>query len=149
MLTGGNYYGLQLTNQGPATTTAYYYVTLLSSGSFAGAALTIYPTAAQATYFSCQEGAVQFQAPAAARLSGGITVVTTDTHVAGNLGVSPAINSDVVLTIYGAGKALGSVTLPAGQTSVPFDFKVESTHPLASDDAGAFLAEHAPPPAQA
>ncbi|HEX6639773.1 MAG TPA: hypothetical protein VF215_01605, partial [Thermoanaerobaculia bacterium] len=65
----------------------------------------------------------------------GITVVTPNQEVAGTIGVSPAINVDAVLTIYGAGQQLGSVTLQAGQTSTPFHFDLPSGSGLSQEAA--------------
>jgi hypothetical protein len=129
------YYSLQFTTQGTASTTAYYYVTVIGTASqFDGGAVSIYPTAAQSTWVSAQSTSFQFQAPSA-RLSAGITVVTPNQEVTGTIGVSPAINVDAVLSIYGAGNQLGSVTLKAGETSMPFHFDVPSGSGMDQDQA--------------
>ena len=122
-----NYYPMQLTTAGTFSGSAYFYVSVIgSSATFEGAAVTIYPSNAQATWFSFSTQSLQFQSPAA-RLGAGTTVVTSDSNVPGTLGVSPAINVATTLTLYGAGgQPLGSVTLPAGQTSIPFRFNVGS-----------------------
>ena len=140
------YYSLQFTSQGAASSTAYYYVSVVGSQSqFDGAAISIYPSAAQTTWVSAQSTSFQFQAPAG-RMSAGITVVTPNQEVAGTIGVSPAINVDAVLTIYGAGQQLGSVTLKAGQTSTPFHFDLPSGSGLNQDAAQEALAKVAGKP---
>jgi hypothetical protein len=55
----------------------------------------------------------------------------------------------VVLNLYGAGSSpIGSITLEAGQTSVPFDFSVQPDQALGSEaKAGSFLENAEPKPA--
>lgn len=79
-------------------------------------------------------------------MSAGITVVTPNQEVAGTIGVSPAINADAVLTIYGAEQQLGSVTLKAGQTSTPFHFDLPSGSGLNQDAAHEAMAKVAGKP---
>ncbi|HEY0158036.1 MAG TPA: hypothetical protein VGF28_12185 [Thermoanaerobaculia bacterium] len=139
------YYGMRLSTAG-ASSAAYMYVTLVSDGDFDGAAVTLHPTAANTTWFSYQDKSVQMQLPALASLSAGITVVTGAQNIAGTLGVSPAIDVDTVLILYGT-SALGEVTLPAGQTSVPFDFPVQPDRALSgANAAGTFLTDAEPKP---
>jgi hypothetical protein len=139
------YYSLQLSTQGASSSSAYFYVTVMgSTAQFDGAGISVYPSQAQTTYFSYQSQSVQFQAPAA-RLAGGITVVTPNQEVVGTMGVSPAINVDTVLSIYGT-SALGSVTLKAGQTSVPFHFDLPNGSGLNPGDAQDVLAKVAGKP---
>jgi len=140
------YYGLRLGTGGPSTA-AYMYVTLMSDGDFDGAAATLHPSAANTTWFSYQDKSVQLQLPALNSLSVGITVVTDASRVAGTLGVSPALNVDAVLVFFGT-SALGEVILPAGETSVPFDFPVQPDQALnGAAAAGAFLTQNEPRPA--
>ena len=143
-----NYYSMQVSTQGTASSTAFYYVNVLSPGALAGSAVTIYPTVAQATWFSYQQNSLQFQSPAG-RASAGATVVTDSPRVGGTLGVSPAINVATVLSLYGAGGLIGSVTLQAGQTSVPFDFQVSGSDSIAEGDVEESLKKVAPKPEEA
>ena len=53
--------------------------------------------------------------PRYARDDGGTVDATT--NVAGNIIVSPALNVDFNVQLWGRGKVLGSYTVPAGQTS--------------------------------
>jgi hypothetical protein len=137
------YYGIRVNTSSPSTAT-YLYVTLTSSGDFDGAAAMLHPTAANTVWFSYQDKSVQMQLPALSNLSAGITVVTGGINVAGTLGVSPAINTDVVLTLSGV-KPIGAVTLKAGETSVDFDFKVTPVESLPDGGSG-FLQQAAPQP---
>ncbi len=143
-----NYYSLQVLTQGSASSTAFYYVNVLSPGALEGAAVTMYPSAAQATWFGYQQNSLQFQAPAG-RASAGATVVTDSPRVGGSLGVSPAINVDTVLNLYGAANLIGTVTLPAGQTSIPFDFQVSESDAIQKGDLEASLKKLAPQPEEA
>jgi hypothetical protein len=143
-----NYYSIQVTTQGTTSSTAFYYVNVLSPGAFAGSAVTLYPSAPQATWFGYQENSLQFQAPSG-RASAGATVVTDSPRVGGTLGVSPAINVDTVLSLWGATNLIGSVTLPAGQTSIPFDFQVSSADAIQKGDLEAALQKVAPKPEEA
>ena len=138
------YYGFRVNTTGPAAQ-AYLYVTLISQGDFDGAAVTIQPSGTHTTWFSYQDKSVQMQLPPTSAVSAGITIVTGSPNVAGTLGVSPPIVSDVVLTFYGT-TALGSVTLPAGQSSIPFDFPVKPDLALAEAAADAFIADAEPKP---
>jgi hypothetical protein len=124
------YYSFNLTSSGTASSSAYYYVSLVANeNSYDGAAITIYPSSASSTYVSYQSASVSFQAPPA-RIAGGITVVANAPEIAGTLGASPAVNVDQVLKLYGPSGLIGTVTLPAGKTSVPFDFHVSTTDGL-------------------
>ena len=138
------YYGFRVNTTGPAAQ-AYLYVTLISQGDFDGAAVTIQPSGTHTTWFSYQDKSVQMQLPPTSAVSAGITIVTGSPNVAGTLGISPPIVSDVVLTFYGT-TALGSVTLPAGQSSIPFDFPVKPDLALAEAAADAFIADAEPKP---
>jgi hypothetical protein len=142
-----NYYSLQVTTQGSASSTAFYYVNVLSPAALAGSAVTLYPSAPQATWFSYQSTSLQFQAPSG-RASAGATVITDASRVAGTLGVSPGISVATVLNLYGAGGLIGSVTLQAGQTSIPFDFEVSSEASVGEGNAATALEEYAPQPTE-
>lgn len=136
-----NYYGLSLTTGGTANTSAYYYVSITQgSGTYDGAAVTLYPTGVSATYFNYRSTSIQWQAPPS-RVSLGATVVTGGSNIVGVLGASPALNVDITLTCFGG----GSVTLPAGQTEVPFNFQVSASQALA-DEGTDFMAKEAAKP---
>jgi hypothetical protein len=134
-----NYYGFSFGTNGTATNTAFYYITLHSQGAIDGFGITIYPSAANTTYVNTRATSVQWQSPAA-RLSGGLTIVTGAANINGVIGVSPAINVPFTMT----GPA-GSVTVPAGQTEVPFNFTVSASEALSGGGAD-FLAKEAPKP---
>ncbi len=146
MLVGDNYYGVRVTTGG-ATTTAYFWVTLASAGALDGAAVTIYPTAAQPAYFNYRDNSVQWQAAAAQSVAAGTTVVTSASLVAGQLGVSPAQNVATTLTLLGAGgKPLGTVVVQPGESSADFSFTVSPSESLGADDAAALIQQSATRP---
>jgi hypothetical protein len=145
MAIGENYYGMQIMTTG-SSSTAFFYVNLMSDGAFGGSAISMAPTATQATYFSYNPASVQFNAPAALSVSGGMNVITSANQVAGTLGVSPAIASDTILTLFGSSGTIGSVTLRAGLTAMPFDFRVTASEGFPDEDAASFVTKHAPRP---
>lgn len=124
-----NYYGFSLSTSGPTTSAAYYWVSLAQGAAYDGAAITIYPGNTNPTYFNYRSNSLQWQA-APGRITAGMTVVTSGSNIAGTLGVSPAVNVDITLLCYGAASQIGSVTLPAGQTEVAFNFPVTPSESL-------------------
>jgi hypothetical protein len=138
------YYGFSLSSGGTTNTSAYYYVSITQgSGSYDGAAVTVYPKSTSATYFNYRSSSLQWQAPPS-QLSAGMTVVTGGSNIIGVLGASPAINVDVTLICSGNAGQIGSVTLTAGQTEMPFNFQVSSGQSLG--ETNDFLAKHAARP---
>lgn len=78
----------------------------------------------------------QLQFPAARYISGSVTIVTDAPVISGNFIVSPAINSNATLTLYGAGnQQLGTATLSAGQTSLSFSWKVSADKAMSEVEA--------------
>ena len=132
------YYGFSLSTAGSTTGTAYYYVTVDQGVSYDGASVTVYPTNAVPSYFNYRSNSVQWQA-AAGRLTAGMTVVTGANNIAGVLGASPALNVALTLTCYGGGGTIGSVTLPAGQSEIPFNFPVNPSESIQSGGGQEFL----------
>ena len=142
-----SYYGFTINTGGNANTTAYYYATITNgSGEFDGAAVTMYPTAEQATYVNYRSNSLQWQSPAA-RVSAGMTVVTSGSSITGVLGVSPGINVPLTLVCSGSSGPIGTVALSPGQTEVPFNFHVTPAESIGGSDD--FLAKNAPRPESA
>jgi hypothetical protein len=95
------------------------------------------PVNAQSTYVNVYETAVQSQgSPADVTL--GAAIDSSD-PVTGSIMASPPTNVDVVVTLYGQGKVLGTYTLPAGQTSGDFSFQVNSADAIPQGDVKAAL----------
>jgi hypothetical protein len=138
-----NYYGFSFSLGGTASTSAYYYISVTSGSVYAGAAVTIYPGNTSPAYFAYRENSVQWQA-APGRITAGMTVGTEGTSIQGVLGISPAINVDATLVCYGGNGQIGSVTLPAGKSEVPFNFNVSSAESLGENSD--FLDKNVPKP---
>lgn len=140
-----SYYGFSITTAGTTTTNAYYYVSITqNSGVYDGAAVTVYPSNTSSSYFNYRSASLQWQA-AAGRITAGTTVVTAGTQIIGVMGASPALNVDMTLICYGNSSTIGSVTLPAGQTEVPFAFAVTPAESIGGG-GNDFLAKNVPQP---
>src|SRR4051812_26290462 len=115
-------YGLTVTATGTSSA-AYFSVNLATGGAFVQGGATIYPTELGATLVSLYTIELDIESPAASMMSGGATLTTTNNIVAGRVYVSPAVNVDTVLTLFGT-NPIGSVTLKAGETVANFSFDV-------------------------
>jgi hypothetical protein len=130
-------YGLTLTANGTSSA-AYFSVNLATGGEFVQGGATIYPTQVSATVVSLYGTELAIESPAAAMMSGGATLTTTENLIAGRMVVSPAINVDTVLTLFGTSQ-IGSVTLKAGETVSNFSFDVNGKPGIPDPTAKAFL----------
>jgi hypothetical protein len=101
---------------------AYYYANFTTGSIAEGGAVTFYPTQTSATYVSIQ-ASFGAQAPAGGMVAG-LVVSPDGGTIAGNFGVSPAINVPVTATLYGARGPIDSVTIPAGETSANFSWDI-------------------------
>jgi hypothetical protein len=135
-------YGLTLTAN-DTSAAAYYEVNLATGGEFVQGGATIYPTTLGATLVTLYGSALEIEAPAAAMMSGGSTLTTNTNIVAGRITVSPAINVDAVLTLFGESQ-IGSATLKAGETVSNFSFNVSGHSGIPDETAKAFLARVMP-----
>jgi hypothetical protein len=116
------FYGLTITVNGSASTTAYYSVSLASGGEFFQGGATIYPAAIGATYVSLYGVELSIGAPAG-KISGAATLTTTGDIVAGRIIISPPINADTVVALYGTSE-IASVTVKAGESGGAFAWSV-------------------------
>jgi hypothetical protein len=121
------YYGVQFTSQ----------LTVLQ-GSF-----TFTPTGSTNTMVGTDATNINLNLPACARLSGGVTVITGASNVAGNIYVSPALSVPVTFALYGFSQ-IGSVTVQPGQTQASFNFDVSGQEALTAETAQAELNKVAP-----
>lgn len=112
-----------------ANASAYCSVSL-TAGSLVDGVGQCAPTSAAFSYMSFQ-GAITYQLPPG-NVSVGATVEATS-NVAGNVIVSPALNVDFNVELWGQGQVLGSYTVPAGQTSGSFNFPVQQSDGLTID----------------
>jgi hypothetical protein len=140
-----SYYGFSLSSSGTANATSYYYVSATDgTTTYDSATVTLYPSGTQTTYFSFRANSLQWQAPAA-RVSAAINATTSASSIRGVLGASPAVNVNLTLTLYGGSGPIGSVTLNAGQSEVPFNFSVSASDAL-SGNGEDFMAKMGPKP---
>jgi hypothetical protein len=112
------FYGLTITVNGVATSTAFYSISLESGGQFVEGGATIVPAALEATLVSVYRLQLSINAPAG-KVSGAATLTTTGDIVAGRINISPPIGADTIVALYGASE-IGSVTVKAGETSGAF-----------------------------
>jgi hypothetical protein len=131
------FYGLTIAVNGSASSTAYYSVSLISGGKFVQGGATLVPTAIAATLVSLYEVELSINAPAG-RVSGGATLITMGDIVSGRITVSPAIDADTVVTLYGTSE-IASVTVKAGETSGAFAWSTGGNPAMSSASAGQFL----------
>jgi len=101
------------------------------------------PAAIEICYMSFQ-GSITYQLPAGDVSVGGTVDATS--NVAGNIIVSPALNVDFNVQLWGRGQILGSYTVPAGQTSGSFNFNVSQADAIPADEIGEAMARIAKPP---
>ena len=137
-------YGLTISVNGSASTTAYYSVSFVSGGEFVQGGATLYPTAIAATIVSLYGIELSINAPAG-KVSGAATLTTTADIVAGRVFVSPPIDSDTVVTLFGTSE-IASVTVKAGEESAEFAWSVSGNAGLAGT-AKDFLDNAIPKPA--
>ena len=132
MSNGGVYYALTLTAQGMSTA-AYMSVSPTSNLQISQGGVTIGATAAATTFVSIYPTELQVQA-APGLVSGGVTIVTSESNVAGRLEVSPPVNVAVTVTLYGAGgQQLGQYILDPGNASGIFNFNTDGKGMSAED----------------
>ncbi|HEX3069143.1 MAG TPA: hypothetical protein VHX14_11250 [Thermoanaerobaculia bacterium] len=130
------FYGLTITVNGAASATAYYSVSLASGGEFVQGGATLYPTAIGATFVSLYGIELSINAPAG-KVSGAATLTTTGDIVAGRITISPPINVDTVVALYGTSE-IASVTVKAGEPGGAFAWTV-SGNPGVSGTPKSFL----------
>lgn len=120
------------------TTTFSFFSLNITSGVITNSGVSYEnPTNAQSTYVNVYANSVQSQgSPADVTL--GAAIDSSD-PVTGSIMASPPANVDVVVTLYGLGKTLGTYTLPAGQTSGNFTFHVSSEEGFPENDAKSAL----------
>ncbi|MFL6245964.1 MAG: hypothetical protein ACJ74H_08075 [Thermoanaerobaculia bacterium] len=102
------------------------------------------PVDAQSTYVNVYETAVQAQgSPADVTLG---AAIKSAAPVTGSIMASPPTNVDVVVTLYGLGKVLGTYTLDAGQSSGDFSFPVSSGDAIPQNELEQALQKILPKP---
>jgi hypothetical protein len=132
------YYALTVVAEG-ANTAAYYALTPTSNLSITQGGATIDPTGIDATMVSIYPQTLQINA-AAGSISAGVTIITGDKVVAGNVIVSPPVNVAVVVTLYGnGGQQLGQAIVDPGTDSRAFSWPVTAAEGMSAEDAVTFV----------
>jgi hypothetical protein len=135
------YYSIAI-NASNVNHSAFYQLDPSSDLSIMQGGFTCYPSATAQTTVAIYPQLAQLSFPAANFINGSVTILTSAMMISGNFLVSPAINSDITLTLYGAGgNNIGTVTLPAGQTSVRFDWNVVSGQGMSQEEARNAISE--------
>ena len=113
----------------------HYYVSLDDAASYGGVEITIDPSAVRTTFFSHRSDRVEWQAPPG-EVKAGLNVLAGGPSIKGVLGVAPAVDVSLTLTLFGGGGLIGRVTLEAGRTNVRFNFDISNVDPIPREDAG-------------
>ena len=138
------YYALSIAVQG-SNTAAYYSVTPTSNLDFTQGGVTFAPTTASLTLVNVYPETLQLQAPAGS-FSGGVTIETGASEIAGRVMVSPPINVATVVTLYGAGgQQIGQAIVDPGTSDKTFNFPVSSSNAIDRADVAGVLRGLVPP----
>lgn len=128
----GNYYSITISATGYGSPT-YFSLTPTSALQISQGGITIDPTSVSESMVNIYPQTLQIQS-APGSVKGGVTVVTSDTHIAGTVQVSPPVEVPVTVQVWGT-KLLGSYTLdPNHQTGV-FDFPVSPADAIPAAEA--------------
>ena len=134
------YYALTIAANG-ASTAAYYAVTPASNLRISEGGATIEPTSPSATMVNVYPQTLQIQSPAG-KLKGGVTIVTGQSVIDCEVTVSPPVNTEVEVALYGAGgKRLGLHVVAPGESGGTFQFQVSTGDAIPRDDVGKILAQ--------
>jgi hypothetical protein len=134
---GTSYYSISLVANN-VTTLSFFQLSLNSGVIVNGGAAFMNPTDAQSTYANFYGTAMNAQGSAAGTVTLGAAIQSSD-PVTGNVLVSPPTNVDIVVTLFGYGKTLGTYTLQAGQSTGDFSFQVNPADAIPEGDVEASL----------
>jgi hypothetical protein len=127
-----------------ASTAAYYALTPTSNLHIEEGSVTLTPQSASATMVTIEPEMLQIQAPAGS-VHGGVTIGTDAVHIDGQVTVSPPVDTEVFVTLYGiGGKKIGEFVVAPGDGGGVFEFRVEAAQSLPADEAGDLLDELVP-----
>ena len=132
------YYALTI-RANRTSSAAYYALQPTSNLHVAEGSVQIEPKSASATMVTVETRALQIQAPAGT-VHGGITIVTAEKRIDGEVMVSPPVDSEVEVILYGAGgKKLGVFVLAAGDGNGVYQFEVDAAEAIPPGDAAKVL----------
>lgn len=118
------------------TSSAFYSIDPIPGLDIFQGGFTCYPSAQANTSVAIYPQVAQLNMPAASYIGGSISIQTSAPSIDGNFTVSPPINCDAKLTLYGAGgQELGTVILAGGEQSVAFQWKVSPGTGMTADEA--------------
>lgn len=128
------YYALTI-RANRTSSAAYYALQPTSNLQVTEGSAHIEPKSASATMVTVESQALQIQAPAGT-MHGGVTIVTAEQRIDGEVMVSPPIDSEVEVILFGAGgKKLGAYVLAAGEGNGVFQFEVDAAEAIPAGDA--------------
>ena len=120
----GAYYTIGLTILN-ADSAAFYAIDPIPGLNILQGGFSCYPSGQGNMSVAIYPQVAQLNMPAADYIGGSVTIQTSAPSIDGSFTVSPPINVDAKLTLYGAGgQELGTVILAGGQPSVAFEWKV-------------------------
>jgi len=132
-----SYYALTVMTTDAASTPAYYSLSPTSNLTISQGGVTLYPStpSQQAISVSVYPQTLQINA-AAGLVSGGVTIITSASEVAGRLLISPPVNVAVAVTLYGnGGQQLGQFIADPGTGGGMFNFPVSGSDGMPAGDA--------------
>ena len=136
-----SYYALTLNAIGTSTP-AFYSVTPTSNLTISqgGATIAPNPATSEGTTVNIYPQTLQVSGPAGL-ISAGVTIITSETTIAGRTVISPAVNVAVTVTLYGnGGTQIGQHVYDPGTGGGPFKFDAPSGGAIGSaDDARAVV----------
>ena len=127
-----------------ASTAAYYALTPTSNLSIEQGSVTLSPKSASATMVTIEPQMLQIQAPAGS-VHGGITIGTAAERIDGQVTVSPPVDTEVKVTLYGAGgQQIGEFVVAPGDGGGFFEFSVSAAQAIPADEVEKVLNELVP-----
>lgn len=127
------YYSFTVSATGTSTP-AYYAINFDPGITTMQSAFQFLPSGTQNTYVAVSPEQVGMNLPPVIGLSGGVTITATVSRITGQVMVSPPVNVPVTFQLWGL-SLIGSVTIPAGQTSALFNFDISDADGFADTDA--------------
>lgn len=134
-MSSGSYYTIGLKVLG-VDTAAFYAINPVAGLDFFQGGFTCYPTDAGSMSVAVYPQIAQLQMPPASYIGGSVSLQTIAPSIDGMFTISPPINVDAMLTLYGAGgQTIGTVILAGGESSVAFEWKVSPGQGMTADEA--------------
>lgn len=134
-MSSGSYYTIGLTVVG-AGTSAFYAINPVDGLDFFQGGFNCYPNGAGSVSVAIYPQVAQLQMPAAEYIGGSVSLQTLAPSIDGMFTISPPIDVDARLTLYGAGgQTIGTVILAGGEPSVSFQWKVSPGEGMSAEEA--------------